>query len=214
MQKFLQIQKNTKAININIKHTKMINIQTKKYSFNLQNQKQKLENLKYTKFQLIKQNFSTNLNFNTRKLQGPYNENNLKGFINYFRKNSHKFANIDPLGMKSTETTFHFLPEFWGLSELEKIEDFPLDESSTYTNEIINELITIKDLHVFLNRNYLSSTGVEFHHIDNEEEKLWLYENYEKLCKENTSNMELQNSFKLLYPAVVIILYHIIIYFK
>jgi 2-oxoglutarate dehydrogenase complex dehydrogenase (E1) component-like enzyme len=210
MHKFLQLQKNTKQIKINTYPNMKNFIQTQtnknKYISNWNRcnlQKQKKENFKNIQFNIQNYEFSTNLNLNFRKIQGPYNENNLKGFINYYRKNSHKFSNTDPLGIKNTETSLNFLPEFWGLSELEKIEDFPLDESSTYTNEIINELNTIKDLHEFLKRNYLSSTGVEFEHIENEEEKLWLYENYEKLCKENISNIELQNSFKILYPAVV-----------
>ena len=136
-----------------------------------------------------------------RKTQGPYNENNLKGYVNYFRKHSHKFATIDPLGIKNKEIGHHFLPEFWGLSEIDQIDHFPLDESSTFTDDITNKLDTIKDLDDFLRKNYLSSVGVEFEHIDDEEEKLWLYENYEKIMNQNPSNIELQNCFKVLYPA-------------
>lgn len=148
-------------------------------------------------------NFSTINNINTRSMNGPYKENNLKGYINYVRKHAFKYANLDPLQINNKEKTSSFLPEFWGLSELEKIEEFPLDESATYTNNIANNLDTIKDLQNFLQKNYLSTVGVEFEHLDNEEEKLWLYENYEILMGKELSNLEMQNAFKILYPAMV-----------
>lgn len=139
----------------------------------------------------------------TRKINGPFNENNLKGYINYFRKNSHKYASIDPLIINSKKQSNGFSPEYWGLSELEKIEDFPLDESSTYTDEITNNLTTVQDLESFLKKLYLSNVGVEFEYLNNEEEKLWLYQNYENIMSQDISHIELQNAFKGLYPATV-----------
>jgi len=145
----------------------------------------------------------SNISNSTRSVNGPYKENNLKGYINYVRKHSFKYAKLDPLGINDPQKISGFKPEFWGLSELEKIEDFPLDESATYTSDIANNLDTIKDLESFLQKNYLSNVGVDFEHLDNEEEKLWLYENYERLMGGELSNLELQNAFKILYPAMV-----------
>jgi len=166
-----------------------------------------------TNLHLLSNTFKTNKtlafnfrNFSTskiRKTQGPYKENNLKAYVNYVRKHSYRFAQIDPLNINNKEKTQSFSPEFWGLSELEKIEEFPMDESATFTNEIVNNLNTIKDLYNFLNKNYLKNVGVEFEQIDDEDEKLWLYENYEYFMEKEVSQMELHNAFKILYPAMV-----------
>jgi 2-oxoglutarate dehydrogenase complex dehydrogenase (E1) component-like enzyme len=43
---------------------------------------------------------------------------------------------------------------------------------------------TVKDLEEYLTKTYCSSVGVEFEHVQNEEERLWLYENYEAAMKE------------------------------
>jgi len=168
---------------------------------------------KYNSF-VISNSFTNNIIFQTyfkcfsiknpRNIQGPYKENNLKGYINFVRKNAHKYANLDPLNINTFQKANTLLPHYWGLSEIEKIEDFPLDESATFTKEIAENLNTIQDLEQFLNKNYLSKVSVEFEHIDNEEEKFWLYENYENQMGKEITNLELQNAFKLLYPAMVI----------
>lgn len=38
----------------------------------------------------------------------------------------------------------------------------------------------IRDLKPFLESTYMGNVAVEFEHIQNEDERLWLYENYEK----------------------------------
>lgn len=37
---------------------------------------------------------------------------------------------------------------------------------------------------------YCSSVGVEFEHVHNEEERLWLYENYERVMRETLTPSE------------------------
>lgn len=38
----------------------------------------------------------------------------------------------------------------------------------------------VNDVKAYLEYAYMSNVAVEFEHIQNEEERLWLYENYEK----------------------------------
>jgi probable 2-oxoglutarate dehydrogenase E1 component DHKTD1 len=148
---------------------------------------------------ILKQNllkFKSVYNFSTQ-----YKESNLKGYINYFRKNSHKYAKIDPLDFNPRIPKPEFSAETWQLSEIEKIEDYPHDSSTAFTNTLINKNTTVSDLESYLNKLYLSKTGVEFDHINCEEEKKWLYDTYETIMTQDVSDVELVNSFKLLYPA-------------
>ena len=46
------------------------------------------------------------------------------------------------------------------------------------------KVATISDLHEYLNNVYTGSVGVEFEHVHNEEERLWLYENHERAMHE------------------------------
>lgn len=154
-------------------------------------------------------------NFNLQKsvyitncLKKYFTETNLKGYINYVRKHGHKIANTNPLNFglisKNDESPIlkdeKFDPQSWCLSSIEKIEEFPIDNSSTFNESLLIKNVLIEDLKNYLDKNYLGKTGVEFDHIDNEEEKKWLYESYERLMSDVT-NLELVNSFKLLYPA-------------
>lgn len=126
-------------------------------------------------------------------------ESELKSFIQYYRKNAHKFSCVNPIEEKAQEPK-EFSPGFWSISDLEKIENFPLDYTFGST---IEDLDTVHDLKDFLNKVYLQNVGVEFDHLDIEEEKLWLYENYEKAMSKELTNTELLNSFKILLPAEV-----------
>lgn len=60
---------------------------------------------------------------------------------------------------------------------------------------------TVYDLENYLNKIYLNSAGVEFEHLECEEEIEWLYDNFEKIMSQEASNIELVNAFKILYPA-------------
>jgi probable 2-oxoglutarate dehydrogenase E1 component DHKTD1 len=152
--------------------------------------KLKLSNLKTTIFH---KNYSE-----TSKI---YRETNLKGYINWIRKNSFKFCNLDPLGINNKKPSEDFDAVSWQLSELEKLEDFPIDSSSTFTQSLLDTNITISDLENYLKKIYLSNVGVEFSQIDCEEEKSWLFENYETIMNQPDNNLELVNAFKVLYPA-------------
>ncbi len=78
----------------------------------------------------------------------------MKGYVDFFRSKSHKFAKIDPLGLAPKKITEDFNISNWGLSEIEKIEEFPLD--SYLDDSRISELSTIHDLKNYLNKLYLN----------------------------------------------------------
>jgi probable 2-oxoglutarate dehydrogenase E1 component DHKTD1 len=128
-------------------------------------------------------------------------ESNLKGYIHYVRKNAFRFSQIDPLSLNNKKVPSKFFSDFWGISHLDQIDSFPIDNTHNFNNTLLDKNSTVYELEKYLSRLYLKNVGVEFEHIDEDEEKAWLYENYENLMEKDTTNMELINAFKLLYPA-------------
>jgi 2-oxoglutarate dehydrogenase complex dehydrogenase (E1) component-like enzyme len=66
------------------------------------------------------------------------------------------------------------------------------------TSTLAEEAHTIKDVEDYLNKLYCSSVGVEFEHIQSEDERLWLYENYETTMKEQFTPAEKVKMVQLL----------------
>ena len=152
---------------------------------------------------LVKNPLINNMRFNNiykKCFSSVCKETNLKGYINFFRNHSHKFAKIDPLNINNSSNTDHFEMSRWELSEIDKIEEFPLDSSHAFSNTLMDNNVTVGDLQKYLSKIYLGNVGVEFDHV-NDDEKKFLYDNYEKLMIEGSSDMELVNSFKVLYPS-------------
>jgi 2-oxoglutarate dehydrogenase complex dehydrogenase (E1) component-like enzyme len=83
-------------------------------------------------------------------------ESNLKGYIINFRKHAHKYANLDPLDIIKVPKSESLSPEFWELSQIEKIEDFPIDESSAFNNNLVENNITVEELDQYLTKTYLN----------------------------------------------------------
>ena len=115
--------------------------------------------------------------------------NNLQGFIQNYRQNGHMYSKLDPLGLSNTENTDSaFDLDYWQLSEIEPIEGFPLDYR--YNSYYKDNLGTVSELKEYLDQLYSQTVGVEFEHVENENERLWLYENYEKVMGEHMSKAE------------------------
>jgi len=68
------------------------------------------------------------------------------------------------------------------LNPLENIETYPIDYR--VNQFLLDKVATISDLEDYLKNIYSSSVGVEFEHVHSEDERLWLYENYEKVMHE------------------------------
>lgn len=84
-----------------------------------------------------------------------------------------------------------FDTEHWQLSDIESIEGFP--EDYRINKEYANHCGTVGELKEHLDHLYSGSVGVEFSHVENEEERLWLYENYEMLMNEKVEKAEKMN---------------------
>ena len=118
----------------------------------------------------------------------PYNHN-LQGFISNYKKRGHLFASLDPLGLaNNTQKDQSFSPDHWQISEIENIEAFPFDYRLNPDYKYYCG--TVGELKKHLDYLYTGSVGVEFEHIQNEEERIWLYNNYEKVMKEDISKAE------------------------
>ena len=86
--------------------------------------------------------------------------------------------------------------DHWQLNELEAITGYPLDYR--VPRSLINKVDTIKEAEEYLNRIYCSSVGVEFEHILDEKERLWLYEHYEEVMHETFTPAEKVKMVQLL----------------
>jgi len=60
---------------------------------------------------------------------------------------------------------------------MESLSSFPLDYR--ITPELQEHCHTVQDVKPYLQKLYASTVGVEFEHIRDEEERLWLYSAYE-----------------------------------
>jgi 2-oxoglutarate dehydrogenase complex dehydrogenase (E1) component-like enzyme len=63
---------------------------------------------------------------------------------------------------------------------------------------LIDKVGSIKEAEDYLNKTYCSSVGVEFEHIQDEDERLWLYDNYEQVMHENFTPAEKVKMVQLL----------------
>ena len=98
-------------------------------------------------------------NFSQNSAPEILKETNLKGYINYFRKHSFKYANTDPLNLKEKEKNDKFQPDHWELSEIEKLEEFPVDNSYSF-NEQLLENATVLELKEYLHNIYLKNVNL------------------------------------------------------
>ena len=65
------------------------------------------------------------------------------------------------------------------MSEFESIDAFPLDYRVTQTLQ--EKCSAVKEVHEYLNSIYCGTVSAEFEHLQNEDERLWCYENYERI---------------------------------
>ena len=89
--------------------------------------------------------------------------------------------------------------EHWQLSEFESLNAFPLDYR--VTDSLVEKCGALADVQEYLDNMYSKSISVEFEHIQNEDERIWLYENYEKSMHEKISPSERIKMLQLLIRA-------------
>ena len=86
--------------------------------------------------------------------------------------------------------------DHWQLNELESISAFSLDYR--FSKTLQEKVYTVHGLKNYLETTYCGSVAVEFEHIIDEDEKLWLYENYEQTMHEPITNGEKIKALQLL----------------
>ncbi len=94
--------------------------------------------------------------------------------IRAYRARGHLHANLDPLGLAGDKDDYHELsPSNYGFEEKD------LDRPIFIDNMLGLETATVRQMLDILRRTYCSSIGVEFMHISNPDEKLWIQQRIE-----------------------------------
>lgn len=118
--------------------------------------------------------------------------NNLQGFISQYQEKGHLHAKLDPLGLSNNlNKDDAFELDHWQLSDIEATEGWPLDYRINPGYK--EHCATVGDVKEHLEYLYTNSVGVEFGHVEEEAEKLWLYENYENAMYEDMTKAEKLN---------------------
>jgi 2-oxoglutarate dehydrogenase complex dehydrogenase (E1) component-like enzyme len=67
--------------------------------------------------------------------------------------------------------------EHWQLSDKDSTSQYPMDYRVT---SVTKDLTTIQDIQNHLKKTYAENITAEFEHVKDEEERIWLYDNYEQ----------------------------------
>lgn len=94
-----------------------------------------------------------------------------------YRYVGHKMAKIDPLGLIHMEEATELAPEFHGLQSADQNESFNVGVFSD------NKPAKLKDIISKLQDIYCSSIGVEYMHLTDMAEKMWIRERFESKNK-------------------------------
>lgn len=108
------------------------------------------------------------------------------------KSNSHRyFDGCRPDGDKSAAEFKH-----WNLNADDNVSKYPLDYR--ISSGLQQNCSKVNDVKQYLENAYMGSVGVEFEHVQNEDERLWLYENYEAAMLEPVSDGERIKALQLL----------------
>lgn len=121
-------------------------------------------------------------------------ENKLRAkfMITGYREHGHNLANLDPLGLEIKKTH----------TELElNIEDFRFSQENLSQNvDVTNELsdltsCSVGELKEILERTYSGNLAAEFAHVENSEERKWLYNQLERANTHHIFNADEKKKF-------------------
>lgn len=114
------------------------------------------------------------------------------------RKYSHQFTDLDPTRLiPRQDPTGFIVPEDFHLKGELDIKKW-VDEKQCY---LISKSNTLEELHQNLKKVYLNTVGIEFDHVTNSEERLWLYNNFERHMTQELSKSEKANILKLIVQS-------------
>lgn len=81
----------------------------------------------------------------------------------------------------------HFELDHWQLSETDGLDAFPLDYR---VSSQLKTCVTMQDVKEHLTTNYATNIAVEFAHVKDEDERIWLHQNYENFMAEEVADQE------------------------
>ena len=93
--------------------------------------------------------------------------------IRAYRTRGHLAANLDPLGLEPPKLQPELQPDYYGFA------DADLDRPIFLANRLGREVATLRDIIAQLRETYCGSVGIEFMHIQDPEQRLWLQERME-----------------------------------
>lgn len=114
------------------------------------------------------------------KLESRARNSNFFRLLTAFREHAHKEANIDPVSFTKRESLLELNPTRYGLNLTDRVSF----ENLFHTEKVegsIGEAVEI------LRNIYCGNIGIEFTHLESEEEREWFAENYEKFYQETLS---------------------------
>ncbi|EGG18743.1 oxoglutarate dehydrogenase [Cavenderia fasciculata] len=120
-----------------------------------------------------------------------------KLFVNGYRANGHLKANIDPLARMERLTPKSLSASTYGLETADKLT------VKGVLNALDNKDMTVTEIQQYLERVYCGDMTVQFEHIESEDEKLWLYNQFEQLQQQDFTTQEKVNILKQLVKSEV-----------
>ena len=114
------------------------------------------------------------VNSNLLRAQEP----NLHRFVDAYRKSGHKQAKLDPLNQEENIKLDELDPNTYG-RDSQGIKLY--NTSGILFNNLSESSMTIEQIETYLKDIYSNNISFEFDFIQNEEEKLWLTKEFEKL---------------------------------
>ncbi|XBC37950.1 MAG: 2-oxoglutarate dehydrogenase E1 component [Buchnera aphidicola (Floraphis choui)] len=133
----------------------------------------------------------TNLNNKPKKKNFIISKNkeNIKNIagtiIDFFRRNGHRFSNLDPLNLKKNES-FPTLESFLNGIDIKNID---IQFFSQFLNNSFDAM-TLKDLYYTFHKIYCKNIGYEYMHINCEREKKWIQNYIERNYRKHIFNKE------------------------
>ncbi|XP_055906250.1 probable 2-oxoglutarate dehydrogenase E1 component DHKTD1 homolog, mitochondrial [Eupeodes corollae] len=130
-------------------------------------------------------------------LQSRNSQPNVFRWVEAYRKHGHKLASINPVAFQptsnSTSSMDELTPEYYGLTSDDRITprgilNLSASTSASAVGNSNGDTTTVGELQKILNDIYCNSgASAEFAYIENQEEREWLAENFEKLRTQSVS---------------------------
>src|SRR5258706_4218303 len=94
--------------------------------------------------------------------------------IRAYRTRGHLAANLDPLGLEPPKATPELEPSYYGFTEAD------MDRPIFLANRLGREVATLREVVAQLRETYCGSVGIEFMHMQEPDERLWLQQRMEQ----------------------------------